>query len=227
MQKDRVIIVHLRRPKSKADDPEEKRSDPFWEFGSFGITTCHGWNLMHPRNAESLNGARLAFAQGGKRGTRLVHLTPPVKVRKHCDRIEAVWSPPEMPFRYSNALILVSNTAKSHFPELESTMKAGGSPTLEGQFGCNFRGRATCIADLLANELVSIYTKKRKEAQDSEIACFYEEALPWPPPLVDRNRERTYTQFLSEARGSKPRHGCGSRKRPRPCSPTRRRDRPC
>jgi hypothetical protein len=101
-----VIIVHLRRPKSKAEDPKEMRSDPFWEFGSFGLTGCHDKNLMHPKNAAELNGVRFAFVQGGTKGTRLVHLTPPVKIVKHNKRIEARWSPAEMPFRYDIAPIL-------------------------------------------------------------------------------------------------------------------------
>src|ERR1022692_741575 len=84
-----VIIVHLRRPGSRND----KRSDPFWEFGSFGITGCHERNLLSLRNAEKLDGVRLAFAQGGPKGTRLVHLTPPVKIIPHQHYIEAQWSP--------------------------------------------------------------------------------------------------------------------------------------
>ena len=39
MEQPPVFIVHLRRPKK--NDPEEMRSDPFWEFGSFGCTGCH------------------------------------------------------------------------------------------------------------------------------------------------------------------------------------------
>src|ERR1035438_6995686 len=64
-----VFIVHLRRPKSKCDP----RSDPFWEFGSFGMTGCHASNLMNPRNAQNLECARLAFVQGGPKGMRLVY----------------------------------------------------------------------------------------------------------------------------------------------------------
>ena len=42
----KVILVHLRRPRSRSD----KRDDPFWEFGSFGITGCHARNLLHPED---------------------------------------------------------------------------------------------------------------------------------------------------------------------------------
>jgi hypothetical protein len=93
---DRVVIVLLRRPKPRSVNPSEKRSDPFWEFGSFGVTGCHAKNLMSSRSAERLNGVRLAFAQGGTQGTRLVCLTcltPPVNFVDQGLRIEARWAP--------------------------------------------------------------------------------------------------------------------------------------
>lgn len=222
MARDRVIIVHLRRPTAKES---EKRSDPFWEFGSFGITGCHGKNLMNPKNADKLRGVRFAFAQGGKQGTRLVYLTPPVKIVNHGGRIEALWRH-QMPFRYGSAPILVSNTGKSHFPHFAGSIETVGRTTVEGRFATKFRGKTGCIADGLAHELIRIYAKKRKEARRSEIARFYEDALPWCPPLVDCNREQTYTQYLNEASEAKPSPGCGSRKSPGPHSPTKGR-RPC
>jgi len=212
MQRDRVIIVHLRRPRSKSDNPEEMRSDPFWEFGSFGITTCHGKNLMHPRNAENLKGVRFAFAQGGKQGTRLVFLTEPVTIREHERCIEALWSPKEMPFRYSNAPILVSNADKSHFPRLESALREGKRRKIEGEFGSRFRSRAEPLDTDLAKELVSVYTRMRKEASNSSaIAGCYADALPWPPPKVDKRRRKTYSEKLKEAGGSKVESRCGTR----------------
>lgn len=87
-----VIIVHLRRPRSG-----DKRTDPLYEFGSFGLTGCHRNNLLADRAAA---GARLAFAQGGDLGFRLVMLTPIVDVRQLADRREAFWLPGEMPLRY-------------------------------------------------------------------------------------------------------------------------------
>jgi len=223
---EKVIIVHLRRPRSKASKPEEMRSDPFWEFGSFGITTCHDKNLMHPKNAESLSGVRFAFAQGGTEGTRLVHLTPPVRIVKHHDRIEASWAPAQMPFRYQHAPILVSNNMRSHFPRFAKSMGLKGRATPEGQFSSDFRSRTSCIADEFARELVAVYSKKRKGARGAEIAQFYDEALPWTPPSPDRNRERTYAQFLSDARGRGSRDGNYERTSQRQCAPKRRRSNP-
>src|SRR5688500_10149371 len=104
-----VYVIHLRRPNSARKDPNERRTDPFWEFGSFGCTGCHSNNLFNPRHAAELEGARLAFAQGGRQGFRLVFLTPPITIKNWEDRCEARWVPAEMPFRYEHAPVLVAN----------------------------------------------------------------------------------------------------------------------
>src|SRR5262245_27301071 len=93
-----VLIVMLRQPQQNY--PGEKRSDPFWEFGSFGCTGCHRRNLLHPKRARELEGLRLAFAQGGPAGIRLIYLTPPIKVVRHTVGCELKWSPREMPLKY-------------------------------------------------------------------------------------------------------------------------------
>lgn len=41
-----VVFVMLRQP--RRDNPGEMRTDPLWEFGSFGCTRCHSRNLMNP-----------------------------------------------------------------------------------------------------------------------------------------------------------------------------------
>jgi len=209
----RVIIVHLRRPKNAAD---ESRSDPFWEYGSFGITGCHTTNLMNPRNACKLGGVRLAFAQGGKQGTRLVHLTPPVEIVGHPSHpeakcLEAKWSPPRWPFRYGSAPILASNHAKSDFPKLAASLKAVRRNTAESKFASKYRTSATYLDDRLGSELIAVYTEKRKGAPASQIARSYVDALPWPPRRPDGDREQKYTTALEKAR-SKRRDACGGRK---------------
>src|SRR6516162_6921379 len=110
----KVFLIHLRRPALK-----DVRTDPMYEFGSFGCTKCHSTNLFHPRHAEDLHGARLAFVQGGHLGSRLVFLTPPIKVRKWSGYCEARWKPVEMPFKYAEAPILASNEMASDFPLIE------------------------------------------------------------------------------------------------------------
>jgi hypothetical protein len=195
-----VFVVHLRRPKSRRENPKEMRSDPFWEFGSFGITKCHRTHLMNRRHVHELEGARLAFAQGGKQGTRLVHLTPPVKIIEHPDCIEARWTPKEMPFRYASAPILISNQDDSDFPEFGASIEIEGRRTVEGQFSSNFRSLTKCIESRLAGELIKIYTRKRRQAPQSAIASGYADALPWRPPTIDPDRKATYKRLLGRAR---------------------------
>jgi hypothetical protein len=213
----RVIIVHLRRPRSRTDKPDEKRSDPFWEYGSFGLTGCHGENLMHPKNADRLDGVRFAFAQGGRRGTKLVHLTPPVKIVRHRNRIEATWSPKEMPFRYDRAPILASNEHLGDFSRLESSVMSIRRQTREGQFSSKFRSRASCIPDEIAREIIDTYDGRRRNAKKENIARSYHEALPWEPPLIDKHRHQTYTELLSAAGEIKAPQAAGSRRPKGPC----------
>lgn len=201
-----VFIVHLRRPKSKCDP----RSDPFWELGSFGMTGCHASNLMNPRNAENIEGARLAFAQGGPEGMRLVHLTPRIKVVLHKNKIEATWTPAKMPFRYQGAPILAYNEGLSDFPELEKTLKHGNRSTIEAQFSSLFRSRTTPLQDLLAIELIRVYTEMRNAASRSAIAMIYVDALPWAPTMIDQSRQLVYEELLDAARGKASGAACGS-----------------
>src|SRR6476660_8010360 len=93
----RVVVVILRQP-SRAIT--ERRDDPFWEFGSFGCTGCHGRNLMNPKRAHELNGARLAFVQGGPFGFRLVHVTEEIWMVPIGAGFEARWPTGQMPLEY-------------------------------------------------------------------------------------------------------------------------------
>ena len=135
----RVVMVHLRQPKRR--DPMESRTDPFWEFGSFGCTRCHIKNLMNPQRIDELEGVRLAFAQGGPDGHRLVHLTPPVHVVRHKDRCELRWAPAEMPFRYGDAPVLAGAHEASDFPLLLAMLTHVNRTTLPAKFSSRFRSR--------------------------------------------------------------------------------------
>src|SRR5436309_13484083 len=108
---DRMFMVMLRRPRK--NDP---RTDPFWEFGSFGCTGCHRRNLLHPRNCQIATGDRLAFVQGGNLGWRLLLITPPVNRVDHSGPrstrcIELRWPSDRLPFRYDRAPSLFEMSA--------------------------------------------------------------------------------------------------------------------
>jgi hypothetical protein len=200
MAKPKVYFVHLRRPASASKDPNEKRDDPFYECGSFGCTKCHSKNLLHPKHAMELEGARLAFVQGGKHGSRLVYLTPRITVKKWANNCEVkwTWTPAEMPFKYKKAPILVSNNGRSDFPAIRKFAMPTDGRKIEGHFSSMIRSRATPLEPKLAQEVVSVYEGKRKDAPASAIAKTYDESLPRRPPKVDRNRKATYRFFIAK-----------------------------
>lgn len=195
----RVIVVHLRQP--KRSDPGESRSDPFYEFGSFGCTKCHSRNLMHPRRAHELDGARFAFAQGGPLGFRLVHLSPPARVVEHRDRCELVWTPAESPFRYDAAPVLVNADGESDFPALVRMLRGVFRETWPGRFSSAFRSRRTPLPAIVADEVVRVFDRKRAKATPEALAASYVDALPYPPNRPDDAREATLAGLRAEADG--------------------------
>lgn len=192
----KVFLVHLRRPRR---DPKETRKDPFYEFGSFGCTRCHWHNLLNPRHADELDGARLAFVQGGPDGSRLLLLTPPVKVRQWRDRCEALWTPVDMPFKYGTAPILAKNDGDGDFDLIEKWARDTDRSTVEGGLSSRIRSRVKPLEPILARELVKVYADRREKARPSEIAKAYHEALPYPLPpkfKIDCDRKATYDKLI-------------------------------
>jgi hypothetical protein len=182
----------LRQP--RMNDPSERRSDPYWEFGSFGCTGCHRSNLMNPLRSHELNGTHFAFAQGGPDCVRLVHVTPPIAMIKRGNGCEAKWKPAEMPFRYNQAPILINNYGFSDCPsildEIEGTLRS----TPVAKFASKFRSRRTPVSEPLARQILSVYRTCR--ATEKAIATSYEQALPFPPPLLDNNRATSYEKLI-------------------------------
>ena len=191
----RVIVVHLRRP--NRGDPDEMRTDPFWEFGSFGCTGCHAKNLLNPRRAHELSGARLAFAQGGPEGFRLIKLTPPVNVINHSNRAELRWSPHAMPFRYAEAPLLIDNEGQTDFPSIGSMLSDVNRLSWEAAFSSRFRSRREPLPKVAAAEVIATYERLRRQAPADSLASTYDEALPYRPPRVDRDRRYTYRKLLA------------------------------
>lgn len=194
-----VIIVMLRQPRK--NDSNERRSDPFYEFGSFGCTGCHKKNLLHPRNGERIAGHRLAFAQGGADGFRLVYLTPPISVQTWPDRCEVHWQPVEMPFCYQCAPILASNEVESDFPALAKIFANTLRSTPVAGFASCFRSRTSPLNATVSDEIIRVYTQRRTGAKSNDIATSYEQALPYDPPIVDRQRKWTYEAKIQELKG--------------------------
>jgi hypothetical protein len=192
MDEARVVLVMLRRP--RLADPNEMRTDPLWEFGSFGCTGCHRTNLMNPRKLSDLNEARLAFAQNGPHGIKLVHVTPPVRMLHHGSFGEAKWSPAEMPLSYDSAPTLVTNQGFSDIPNLLDMISGvrRGSPV--AQFASKFRSRRLPLPASIGERIIAMYDRVR--SRGGSVAHSYVDALPWSPPRIDNDREATYRRLL-------------------------------
>ena len=190
----KVIIVNLRRP--QLNDPIEMRTDPLWEFGSFGCTGCHKSNLMNPDKVQLLREARLAFAQGGDQGFKLVHLSPPVEAVDHGNFAEVKWLPVNMPFKYARAPLLINNDGESDFPLLRNFVVHTDRPSWESKFASRFRSRRTPVQIDVANEMIEVFEQLSASGQPDMFASTYVEALPYPPPNIDRDRQQTYLRLM-------------------------------
>jgi len=208
MANTRVFVVLLRRPRKS--HPNERRDDPFYEFGSFGCTRCHSKNLLHPRHARELHGARLAFVQGGQLGFRMIFLTPPIAVNVWRFNCEATWRPTEMPFKYTEAPIVAYNSGRSDFPLVEKFAHGTNRATVEAGRSSRFRSRAQPLPSKMAKQVVEVYERLRATAPLSSMAIAYDDALPYPPPKIDRNRKGTYERHICELERENRRHPCAS-----------------
>lgn len=206
----RVVIVHLRQPRC---DANERRDDPFYEFGSFGCTGCHGRNLMNRERIDELAGVRLAFAQGGPLGFRLILLTPPVDVCKHKDVCELKWDRRVKPFRYEKAPLLIDNNGETDVPQLSKWVKPNGRPTWMAQFSSHFRTRRRELEPDVAAGLVDAYDRAVRSARRNDFAADYAETMAEAPPAKDTQREQTYNALLRKQGVASPEGGASSSRR--------------
>jgi hypothetical protein len=187
-----VIVVFLRQP--RVGNQNERRDDPFWEFGSFGCTGCHRKNLMNPAKSSELNGVRLAFVQGGPKGVKLVHVTPPISVRQHGSVCEAKWQPVEMPLTYTSAPIVVNNDGYSDIPLLADQTRHIRRSTPVSRFTSGFRTRRLPLPSDCGLQVIRAY--KRFRAKCAKVAGSYVDAMPYPPSIIERNRKKRYSKFF-------------------------------
>lgn len=194
-----VILVHLRQP--KRSDANESRTDPLYEFGSFGTTDCHNANLLRDTEAT---GSRFGFIQPGPRVMRLVFLTPPVTVIDHGKRRAAHWIPAEMPLRFKNGLLLIDQDGNTDVPGLKAMLAGGQRSTWVGRFSSAFRSRTTPLPAAVAAELIAAWDRRVADGGPAIRAERYWEALPFTPPKPDTNRAATHQRLLAIACGEPP-----------------------
>ena len=195
MTASKVIMIILRQPNS--NNPMEMRSDPFWEFGSFGCTKCHQRNIMNPEKSKELIGEKFAFAQGGVEGFKLVFLSPPVRIVEHVEVSEAKWSPAKMPFKYKTAPLLINNQGETDFPNIKELIKDVKRTTWVDRFSSAFRSRRKPLTRDISEKIIKTYDQIISSSDPRLFAKSYSEALPNVPPKVDTDRKKTYESLLS------------------------------
>lgn len=150
---------------------------------------------MNPRKLHLLKGVRLAFGQGGKHGMKLVHLTPPIEIVYHADRGEARWQPATMPFKYPEAPLLIDASGSSDFPLLRHFIEKTNRSGWVAKFSSRFRSRRTPLDHTLAQEVIEVFEHSVATAPSNWFAATYVEVLPYPPPLIDHDRQATYQNW--------------------------------
>lgn len=190
MRKGKVFVVMLRRPRK--NDPRDMRSDPFWEFGSFGVTGCHSKNLLHPKNIKNLENNRLAFFQGSKESIKLLLITPTVKIEEYSCGCEVLWKNIRLPFCFGSAPIVINNSGYTDFPKIKEMISVINRNTWMGRVASAFRSRKKELSDDVAEELLNNYFKF---VDLLPVSNDYLRILPYRPGCVDKERRKTYELF--------------------------------
>jgi hypothetical protein len=209
-----LYFVLLRRPRGLDD----RRDDPFWEFGSFGSTGCHSKNLLHPKTCCLKDGDRLVFVQGGKGEFRVVALTPRIKVHGDETQIEALWEPDFQPQPFADAPLLVDNTGRTDFPAVwrDLNLNATNRSTPCGKIASRLRSRKERIPFDLAAELVSWFERDSPSRKATYVEVVAPPIDAWNAHALAqgwhelRNRKRVYEgrAMRSRCAPARPRKKC-------------------
>jgi hypothetical protein len=104
-----------------------------------------------------------------------------------------------MPFKYRAAPMLIRNDGRTEFPLLKSLLDQVDRKTWEAKFASKFRSRRHPVRRQVGQEIARVYRSRRRTAPARSLSKVYTDALPFPPPLRDPNRSRTYAALLARA----------------------------
>ncbi len=153
-----LYVVMLRPPRTRHQNPIDMRSDPFWHCGSFGLTGCHGDNLLHANNLKNLVGNRIAFIQGGRGDhypIKLIFITPPLTVAIHHFINEVRWDPTlDIPFNYQDAPLFIDQDGNSDFPLVKNMLTDVNRGTWKGKVGSKFRTFSKPLEPKIASQIL-------------------------------------------------------------------------
>lgn len=154
------------------------------------------------KRAYELNGARLAFVQGGPLGFRLVHVTPEIWIDSISRGVEVRWLPCGMPLRYSSAPLVIDNDGGTDIPGLAAQSDGVDRSTGVARFASAFRSRRTPVAGEIGAGMIACYRAARTSGRTAKS---YTDAMPPSPAIIEPNRRRRY-QSLRRPRQSRRAH---------------------
>ena len=106
-----------------------------------------------------------------------------------------------MPFQYAKAPLLIDNAGRSDFPSIRGMLSDVDRLSWEAAFSSRFRSRRKPLPELATAELITTYERLRRQSPADSLASTYDEALPYEPPRVDRDRRGTYRELLATLGG--------------------------
>jgi len=211
----RLFVVYLRKPCRKTDS----RDDPYWEFGSFGITGCHS-NLT--KNAELGVGEvgtddRLAFIQGGRYGCKLILVTPAVSRKRYGKTgVELCWSKVSIPFCYDSKhapMLAGPEMPEVNLPELGKLVNKTNCTTAMGKLASCLRSSCKPLDKIVADELIKIFEEaKKKGSESSDFIKEYYDALPSKINLLTKEQRKHKYKSAKEKHVKSSRSGCSRKK---------------
>jgi hypothetical protein len=213
-----VYFVYLRQPGGLDD----RRNDPFWEFGSFGRTGCHSKNLLHPKNCRITDGDRLAFLQGGKREIRVVGLTPTIRVTGTPARIELKWDETYRPVPFASAPLFINNDGDTAFPAVYMALRLADTnrSTFCGGAASRLRSRATAASHDLAKEISQWFAAARLPKITAYTEAIQAETGAWHMHAIQQSwagakeRAAEYKKAGVPQRATRPADSSGSKPKP-------------
>jgi len=104
-----------------------------------------------------------------------------------------------MPLRYAAAPLLINNIGETATPSLIRELEGVARSTWSGRFASKFRSRREPVPADLASELEQ--SMRQAVEDNAPRATSYIDALPAPPPSIDRARHETYAALLRAAGG--------------------------
>ena len=107
-----------------------------------------------------------------------------------------------MPFRYDDAPVVIGTDGTTDMPALKRFISGVNRNGWMGKFASKFRSRCEPLSEPIARQVVAANNAALKKGR-TVLARRYEDALPVLPPLVDRQRRKTYRGLLKTARDAR------------------------